>query len=427
MKFYDTQSRCSGGWRMNKLETYQIQLKTITPIHIGSGNILKRKECIFIKNKVIIPNLNRFIGMIIEKGLTKEYENFYKNKDEQQKSLLVWLKEHNLSKNIESANWVDYSLELKQSRNIKDKGAQVEQCIKDGLGAPYIPGSSLKGTIRTALFIRFIKNMNKDKNKVYHEALKNAKEIAELNCKRMDSQKYDVLEKLISNLTKNIEYLENQCFCKLHRNKEQWYAKTNDYLTSIRISDSKPLTTSDLSLVRKVDLHTDGQINELNVLREGIYTDKKIEFILSIDTALTNKLQFNVKWINDAIKEYSEHTKIFTKHFNTYDVDEDNVVYIGGGTGFVTKTILYALFDFELARNVCSKILHFKLLRKYELEPDFKRKKNKKGQEQLTLAEQHNHIHRDCIVSPHTAKCIDWMENALHYEMGMCQITVFES
>jgi CRISPR type III-A-associated RAMP protein Csm5 len=120
----------------------KIILETLSPVHIGSGEKYSSSEFLINSNEIIRYDLNKLF-LFLDK---KEKDIFMEYLEEQNFKLEDFVKEKKLS--ISEAKI--YSL--------KSKGEipnEIREHIKTGLKG-YIPGSSLKGAIRTAILIGFI-------------------------------------------------------------------------------------------------------------------------------------------------------------------------------------------------------------------------------------------------------------------------------
>lgn len=124
-----------------------IHIKTLTPIHIGSG--------VFLHNKTEFEKFNKgedsFLGIIDEKKimslLGEKHIDEWVVSIERGKSIRDIFNKFSLCNKVSA-----YSKRtiLNFSDNISDN-ATLKECIHNGMGVPYIPGSSIKGAIRTAL------------------------------------------------------------------------------------------------------------------------------------------------------------------------------------------------------------------------------------------------------------------------------------
>ena len=150
-------------------EQYRLELNPITPVFIGSGKTYSKNEYIYLpeKHQILIPKIPKLFHEIMDRGLVSDYKDFIVS--EQNGDLGAWLKACKFELDSE-AEWVDYSMNLPIMEEDKFKKVEIQACMKNAYGDPYIPGSSLKGAIRTAMLASFIihfkENFNKKKARV---------------------------------------------------------------------------------------------------------------------------------------------------------------------------------------------------------------------------------------------------------------------
>ncbi|HOV83961.1 MAG TPA: type III-A CRISPR-associated RAMP protein Csm5, partial [Paludibacteraceae bacterium] len=139
-----------------------IQLTTLTPVHVGSGDLLQYNAD-FVEDKigsnsyiyVVEPakilqligmeNIDRWISIIENAGNTKEFvQKFSPIKSPEAFSSRKIL---NFAKKIQ-------------------KGQILKETIHNGFGFPYIPGSSLKGAIRTVILASLVESVNDKEEKI---------------------------------------------------------------------------------------------------------------------------------------------------------------------------------------------------------------------------------------------------------------------
>ena len=133
----------------------KMKLETLTALHIGSGNILQKdSDFVFGKDAkeqsvVYVINPRKVLSLIGEENVdawTVAIENGRSTED------IVKLY-------APTATITDYSLhiiDMKMSRPAQ----QIKEFIRDGFDRPYIPGSSIKGAIRTAVLSSIAQAMN---------------------------------------------------------------------------------------------------------------------------------------------------------------------------------------------------------------------------------------------------------------------------
>lgn len=367
---------------MDYLKTYKIIINTLSPLFIGSGESIGKKEYVFHKfnNKVLIPDLHKLYKGLKELNLLREYEKYLLHDG---RDLFAWFRANNVD-NKDYQQWMKYSLDSGDAV-FEDRGKkEIQLFIKDSYGCPYIPGSSLKGAIRTILLSDAILKNNNQYSTVKRN-IKNA---------RYNGKRY------LNNEVKNIE---SQGFNTLERKKDKPDDAVNDSLTGIRISDSKPLSVNNLVLCQKIDVAVDGSENKLNTLRESLKPNTNIEFVLTIDTQLC---KYTVEDILDAVNNFYQcYYGAFLKAFRIPTSNMKNLLYLGGGSGYVSKTISYPLYGKDEGVKVVSDIIQ------NTLHPKVKK--------------EHKHD-RDVLlgVSPHMLKCTRYNNHL--YEMGLCSFEIIE-
>ena len=133
----------------------KVKIQTLTPIHIGSGNFLKNNSD-FVEYKegedsylsVIDPkkildligleHINDWVNLIERQGDTKDF----------------------VARMCRNAHPRSYALRTITNFASVRREDTLKECLHDGMGKPYIPGSSIKGAIRTAVVATLAAQMN---------------------------------------------------------------------------------------------------------------------------------------------------------------------------------------------------------------------------------------------------------------------------
>ena len=132
-----------------------MKLETLTSLHIGSGDMLQKdSDFVFGKDAngypvVYVINPRKVLALIGEENVdawTVAIENGRSTKD------IVKLY-------APKATITDYSLHAIDSY-LSSPAQQIKEFIRDGFDRPYIPGSSIKGAIRTAVLSSIAQAMN---------------------------------------------------------------------------------------------------------------------------------------------------------------------------------------------------------------------------------------------------------------------------
>lgn len=365
------------------LKVYDVVLTVHGPMFIGSGQDIKKKEYIYDKRrrKIMIPKLEKMYSDLCKMGKQREYERYMLT--DNRTGLGEWLEQQRVPESYLKA-WKAYELDCGDYVGERGKTLEVRSCVKDAYGNPYIPGSSLKGMIRTCLLAYDIrKNPEKyksEKQNIQASILKNEK------------------VRRNSYLIKEEKAIEEVAFHKLGRTEKR-YEMVNDYMSGVIISDSAPLSVDDLVLCQKVEEHTDGVEKRLNLLRECVKPDTVVHFQMTLDMGICKT---SAEEILKAIAEFSNsYYQLFSGKFPHVDRPAENVVWLGGGAGYVSKTVVYALFGKEGVRLIPQ------IYRKTEVPREHKHDQDaKKG------------------VSPHILKLTQYQGK--RYQFGECTIELKE-
>lgn len=140
-----------------KTERKQIAIETLTPVHIGSGETLRENFDYIIKrdgkyNYVYVLDMKEIVNRLQKKG--SNVVNIFVNTLSMGRNI----KNDFLEKYLANDNIEDYSQRMIYLPY--NRANELKEHIHDGFGLPYIPGSSLKGAIRTAILTHLIKKEN---------------------------------------------------------------------------------------------------------------------------------------------------------------------------------------------------------------------------------------------------------------------------
>ncbi len=273
----------------------------MAPIHIGNGEKYTSREFIYENGHFYFPDMGKFYNRMVEKGYDQKFERFLQEtKPNARNNRLISFLEDN---RISDRNFGGYRIietELETNNNYLRGGAlnQVSKFIRDPFGNPYIPGSSLKGAIRTILM-----NTNPDWNN--------------------------------ENVVKDKK--ENKSLIPWGAKKGQNY---DDLFNTIRVSDSKPFRNDSLILVQKWDHKANPSLAKpLPLYREAIAPLTKINFTITTTTKEAGILMEELGQRAQAF--YKEYKNFFLSDFpeNKIQPNIQYPIYLGAGSGAWTKTI----------------------------------------------------------------------------------------
>ena len=199
-------------------------------------------------------------------------------------------------------------------------------------------------------------------------------------------------------LSRNISAIEKQTFRTLNRLKSKPQDAVNDWMAGVIVSDSEPLSMKNVAVCQKWEQHVNGTEKTLNLMRECIRPGTVIRCQLTIDETIS---PLTGEKLMEAVKVfYQRYEKAFQQNFPYQSVApiSDATVFLGGGSGFVSKTIIYDLFQQKEAVRVTKDIF---------------RKTN--------VPREHKHDKDIGLgVSPHVLKCTKL--NGKKYMMGQCEL-----
>lgn len=362
------------------LKNYHVVLHAAGPVFIGNGREIGKKEYLFLNEREAgIVDIQKFYQEMSARKKSAELETYLLGNNSY--DLNVWLRKQKI-KTDEIRPMLKYTLACTDAVIERGKKLQVMECIKDAYGCPYVPGSSLKGMLRTILLgSDMIKNPSKYQ-------------------KSRAVLKQHVPVKLNRNyyLSRDISSIEGTAFRTLGREHTKSGDAVNDRLQGFIVSDSDPLPVSSLVLCQCVEMHANGVEKTLPLLRECIRPGTDIRFTITVDTKICD---ISVKMLMDAVKSFAEsYYRTFASAFPGAAVPKENNVLLGGGCGFVSKTIIYPMYGKKEGTGTAQQIFKITLGKNFKI---------------------HKHDQDQRIgVSPHILKCTKYQGRTL--QMGLCRI-----
>lgn len=333
------------------METANISLQTLAPLFIGGGENFKLNKSEYIfersKNLVHVIDEKRFANYLSSKKLTQKYYGYVQENGRilernsfrpsgftQIKPLFDWLKESGIN---DFSHFIKYSLDSSKVERIND----ISCFIKDADLMAYFPGSSIKGAIRTAYICSELLEGSQSLKREFWPRL--------VNCLKSNSNAY-YINKDLQILEKEIE---NRFFCTLDYGGQRVSSVGKDFFKGVVVGDSAPISSDKLHLLPKLDItERKGEAKMLPLIREYLKPGTETEFMLTIDTSITKGKLKGIEDLLEKIAVFKEHIigdegiyNAFSNisYSNTFDKSMQPDICIGGGAGFLTKTVIYAL------------------------------------------------------------------------------------
>lgn len=317
---------------------YEMKLITYSPVHIGSGEVISKKNYVLNtrKNKIEFLNEDKLFKLLYNRNLLNKFEEYTLSNG--RRDMSEFISKNNLDNSYSQA--ISYSIEADNLDFRANKSLNnINLTIKDAFNKPYIPGSSIKGSLVNAILF----------GSMIEDGFKN-------------SPKYSNFAEKFEKLGRYVDHDFKREYKNIIRNVEEEIKNYSENIFGKRIgdlisvSDTNSLSCKDLTLAQKVDERLDiDDENKLNVLRECIDDNKELKFTLNVEENKFFDIDIMMRLISKFFSFYSNRVREIILENNF----EGPFIYLGGGTGFINKTLVYGLFNEEDDYQVASKILMY--------------------------------------------------------------------
>ena len=343
---------------MSNIIRNKMKLEVLTPLHIGGADYkskLDKKEYIFDKDKKILTLIDneKFIAFLIKKNLFEKYIAYIENNvnakvmvQNRNINLLNFLKANNIDKDIQDFR---KKAPIKLDMNIENMN-DIKLMLRDVQGKPYIPGTSIKGALINLLLVDYI-----IKNR---EKFSKEKRIILSECKKINDDRSirglkNDIKKIVNQIEKSIIYSDNKT---LEKSKK----------FGISVSDSYSYSNTRTNFYQDIDEKRTNKPGEdksrpMPVAREYIIANSIFDFDITLDIDLLEESKLKIKNIDDLIDSIENAMSYLIDVLEDKNSPRTENLVLGANTGFLQKTIVYALFEDEKERlEVIKKLLHTK-------------------------------------------------------------------
>ena len=343
---------------MSNIIRNKMKLEVLTPLHIGGADYkskLDKKEYIFDKDKKTLTLIDneKFIAFLIKKNLFEKYIAYIENNvnakvmvQNRNINLLNFLKANNIDKDIQDFR---KKAPIKLDMNIENMN-DIKLMLRDVQGKPYIPGTSIKGALINLLLVDYI-----IKNR---EKFSKEKRIILSECKKINDDRSirglkNDIKKIVNQIEKSIIYSDNK---SLEKSKK----------FGISVSDSYSYSNTRTNFYQDIDEKRTNKPGEdksrpMPVAREYIIANSIFDFDITLDIDLLEESKLKIKNIDDLIDSIENAMSYLIDVLEDKNSPRTENLVLGANTGFLQKTIVYALFEDEKERlEVIKKLLHTK-------------------------------------------------------------------
>lgn len=335
-----------------QFKNYEMTLKVVTPVHIGGGEGSKLNKLGYIHDKsnrkLFVLDTRKFTRFLMKNGKYESYINYIQR--------AIGTKNVN---SVDNYKWINDNLRSKLNEvmsfssavftNVKDerKFNDINLFTRTAVDTLYIPGSSIKGAIKTNITSDILVGMpENDRERI----VKNFFNV--LNPDQIRRQNKD-LARIMSDIEKDI-----------YEDKEN-----NNKNIGITISDTYKSSNVSTNLLKDIDFVINkSECHQIPNFREYVLPESEFKFSLKLDTFFSKKI--GIQSIEDLLKILNGSWKYLFEigYFN--NVSElykyipgkgNNQIILGANTGFHQKTIIHALTtDYEDVLEMSRFILHKK-------------------------------------------------------------------
>ena len=395
---------------MTYLETKRYELQCLSPVHVGSGEVVKPVEYLFDRKRQRIYFLNekRWITFLHQYQLMEPFVEYIKRTSYllkrrgpfQGELPWDWLLRQGIKEDVLDSLALSCAQVIRGNRVLDIRSVNdISRQVKTATGKVYIPGSTIKGALRTGIVSHIIRK-NQGEYKKYWEAIK---EIITDERRRGYNGGRDFKEKL----NKKMSALEATIFEKLHLEGQK--GMSCSVLRGLHVSDAVSDVAYNTVILQKLDVTAGGKSEKkLPLFRECIPIGAKLHFTVSMDKAMLNEI--GVSSIDELFSWYRcymneglalQREVFYNTHKRAFALADEADLLLGGGTGFLSKTVFYNLAPTQEAGRKMLAIL---------LDIIFQ-----KGRRPA-----HKHAEMDTKISPRTLKmaCV----NGTATMLGLCRV-----
>ena len=388
------------GWIMsNSIDHAQLSLTIVSPTNIGGPENLTTKDYMYNYDagEVYLLNNYEWFRFLAHHNKLEEFELYMQDEMIRPNGRTMYDWEKNaIGASQLTKDTLRSAIGSIMKSSIYNKGRKnslndITPQIRGANGDVYIPGSSIKGVIDSAIISHMLRNNKAFRSNVQRELRKVLDVYKRKNARSLFK---DIFKMVNLAILKHIHVLTNN-------EGKPFKGILASAFRGISISDAMPMDVIKTEVLKKEDscIDEDG-IHDISVHRECILPNQQFSFTLTLDTAMTKEIGItSIDQVLDILQEDFDAThKLLASKFKKVSpsvfkaLDSANA-YIGSNTGFIQKTIIMAAFtdDEKTGIDIIRAIL----------DVNFQKAK---------------HDSKDKFMAPRAIKLVKW--NGNYYEMG---------
>ncbi|HIV87734.1 MAG TPA: type III-A CRISPR-associated RAMP protein Csm5 [Candidatus Pygmaiobacter gallistercoris] len=302
------------------MEVLELRITSRGPVCIGSGATYQKQEYLFDSRTAQVSILDRdaFIALLVRKGLEDAYEQFILGGGR----LDRFLRERCRLRETEIDAITRYTVSAADALNGEGPLREIAAFQRDPQGRAYLPGSGVKGALRTAFLVSRILRESNGRGEPFSEE----------------------------------RYLN-----QLRYNEKRRQDAVNDLFRGVRIADSAPIPDEAMILAGKVDVSPDGSAHSVNLCRECLRPGETVRLVLTLDQSLLRG-RITADLLRQSITDFSDYYReTYLRHFTLPAQDSienyRDCLMLGAGTGFFAKTVTYPYYGEPAALKKTAQLL----------------------------------------------------------------------
>lgn len=295
--------------KQDHLQVYDLSLTTCGLLFIGCGKELPKKEYILNTRADTVSFLDerKFFDLLIQCDLVDSFESFCMRAGG---DLYQFLHQTCKLTPEQVAPAVRYTIRADGALDADHSLKKIQCFMRNAQGQVYVPGSSVKGALRTALLYARIAAEG-----------------------RLHSQQ------TLRNKIPEETYLHTLNCTGNQRNA------INSLMRGVQVSDSEPVANTAMTLALKNDGFIDGGTKAIPICRECIAPGVTMHCRLTLDQSILHN-QITAESIMNAVNAFDRfYQRTYARHFvaphNSMQPGNRSVLFLGGGAGFFTKSLAY--------------------------------------------------------------------------------------
>lgn len=384
------------GWIMsNRINHAQLSLTIVSPTNIGGPETLTTEDYMYNydSGEVYLLNNYEWFRFLARHNKLAEFEIYMQNEMVRPngRTMYDWGKNtigaSQLTKDVLGPAIRSIMKSSIYNQGRKNSLNDITPQIRGANGEVYIPGSSIKGVIDSAIISHMLR-----KNKTFRDNVQ--RELGKVLYAHNKSRYKNIFNSVDKIILEHIHVLTKN-------DGKQFKGILASAFRGISVSDAMPMGVIQTEILKKEDTCVDEDgTHEISVHRECILPNQQFSFTLTLDTAITKEIGItSVDQVLEILQEDFDAThKLLAAKFkkvspSIFEALESANAYIGSNTGFIQKTIIMAAFtdDEKTGIDIIRAILDMKF-------------------------ERAKHATKDKFMAPRAMKLVKW--NGHYYEMG---------